>query len=272
YVYDDNSHANIAATKDSHGLTSKATFDGRTGRISSRTDENGQVTSYTYDAFGRLATITGPYERSTNQPTVRFEYHINAAGYAYAIAHNFDVRHPGDTIDTATFVDGIGRQTQTKQDGTVFRGTGSGAENVMLVSPAIDYDSLGRTVRMRYPVTEPLGAIGTYNTNNTGLATTIEWDLLDRQTRTIAPGGRTTTTTYGFGGAGDFGAKLFRTTVTDALNKPQTSWTDVHNYVIAVDDEAVGAARIRTRYDYDQMGQLTRVTDNGGNVTTHTYD
>ena len=102
------------------------------------------------------------------------------------------------------------------------------------------------------------------------LATTIEWDLLDRQTKSIAPVGRTTTTAYDFGGAADFQAKLFRTTVIDSLNKPQTTWTDVHNYVIAVDDEALGAPRIRTRYAYDPQGQLIRVTDNGNNVTTHT--
>jgi RHS repeat-associated protein len=270
YVYDNNSHANIADTTDSHGLRSTATFDGLTGRVASRTDANGQVTSYTYDAFGRVATITGPYEQASGTPTVRFEYHADAAGHAYGVARNFDVRHPGDTIDTATFVDGIGRQIQTKQDAAVFKG--AAAVNVMIVSPAVDFDSLGRTVRTRYPVTEPLGTIGTYNTDKTGPATTIEWDLLDRQTKTIAPAGRTTNTVYDFGGAADFQAKLFRTTVTDPLNKPQTTWTDVHNYVIAVDDEALGAPRIRTRYSYDPQGQLIRVTDNAGNVTTHTYD
>ncbi len=272
YVYDDNSHAGIASTTDSHGLTATATFDGPTGRLAERTDANGQKTSYTYDAFGRLATITGPYQQGTGTPTMRFEYHTDASGYAYAIARHFDVRHPGDTIDTVTFVDGIGRQTQTKQDGTVFRGATLAPANVMLVSSALEFDALGRTVRTRYPVTEPLGTIGTYNTNATGLATTIEWDLLDRQTRTVIPDGSTTITTYDFGGAADFGANLFRTAVIDPLGKPQTSWIDVHNNIYAVDDEAVGQPRIRTRYSYDPLGQLTRVTDNAGNVTTHAYD
>jgi RHS repeat-associated protein len=271
YVYDDKSHANVANTTDSHGLNATSEFDGRTGRIASRTDANGQKTTYTYDRFGRLETITGPLEQGTGRNTVRFEYNTGAA-YPYAVARHFDTQHPSNTIDTATFVDGIGRRTQTKRDGTVFQGAAATPADAMLVSPAVEYDALGRIVKTRYPVSETTGTIGNYNASTAGLATTTEWDLLDRQTRVVIPDGSTTTTAYSFGGAADFGAKLFRTTVTDALGKPQTSWSDVRNRVIAVDDEAAGQTRVRTRYSYDAMGQLVRVTDNGGNASTYTYD
>lgn len=274
YVYDENSAANIASTTDSHGLTATATFDGRTGRIASRTDANGQVTSYTYDAFSRIATITGPYEQGTGNVTVRFEYSPAATGYGYAVARHFDVLHPADTIDTATFVDGGGRRTQTKMDASVFRGAASAPASVMLVSPATEIDALGRTVKTRYPVEEPLGTIGTFNSSLAGLPTTMTWNLLDQQTKLDAPGGRTVTTAYEFASdaAVGGGAKLFKITVTDPLGKPQTSWHDVHDNVYAVDDQATGQPTIRTRFGYDQLGQLLRVQDNAGNVTTHTYD
>jgi len=60
-VYDASNHSDVVKVTDSHGLTATAVFDGPTGRIASRTDANGQVTSYTYDKFGRIVTITGPY-------------------------------------------------------------------------------------------------------------------------------------------------------------------------------------------------------------------
>ncbi len=272
YVYDDDSHANVGDVIDSHGLRATATFDGRTGRIASRTDANNQVTSYTYDAFGRLETVTGPYEQGTATPTVRFEYHADSPGYAYAIAHNFDVRHPANTIDTATFVDGVGRQTQTKQDATVYSSPSSPATDVMLVSPFTEYDALGRPITVRYPVQEPLGSIGTFNTNKAGGLTRIDWDLLDRQTRLETPGALVTTTRYEFADFTSpfgFSARLFRNTVTDPQGKPQTTWLDVHGTVWAVED---GTPSLRTDYGYDPLGQLLQVRDTAGNLTSHTYD
>ena len=273
YVFDSDTNTSLAAVTDSHGLTAKATYDARTGRIASRTDANGQTTSYTYDAAGRLASITSPYEQGGGQPTASFEYRPMAPGYGHAIAHNFDVFHPGDTIDTVAFVDGIGRETQTKQDATVFRGAGTAAEHVMVVGGAVEFDALGRPVKEWYPTEEPLGTIGSYNTGTAAVDPTVTtWDLADRKMRLDAPGNRITKIDYGFGGQADFGAGVFTTTVTDAEGKPQRSYTDVRDNVLAVDDLPSSAPRMRTRYDHDPLGRLTGVVDSGSNQTTHTYD
>jgi RHS repeat-associated protein len=273
YLYDDNSDTNVSEVTDSHGLTASASFDGPTGRIASRTDPNGQTTSYDYDVAGRLASITGAYEQGGGDPTVRFEYRPSAPAYAHAIARNRDAFHPGQTIDTVAFVDGMGRETQTKQDATVFRGAGIAAEDVMVVAGAVEFDALGRPVKEWYPIEEPLGTIGTYNTSTaTVLPTVTTYALNDRETKIEAPGNRVTTMTYGFGGQADFGATLFTTTVADAEGKPQRSYTDVRDSVAAVDDLPAGAPRMRTRYVHDPLGQLTGVVDKGGNATTHTYD
>jgi RHS repeat-associated protein len=273
YVYDDVNHGNIAEVTDSHGLTSTATFDGPTGLIASRTDANGQTTSYTYDAFGRLASITGPYEQGTGNATVTFEYFPTAPGYAHAVAHHFDAFHPGDTIDTVAFLDGIARETQTKQDGTVFRGAGAPPEDVMIVAGAVEFDALGRPVKEWYPIEEPLGTIGVYNTGTAATdPTQTTWNLIDLETRVENPDGSSTQTAYGFGGQADVGATVFTTTVTDAEGKPQRSYSNVRDNVLVVDDLPATAPRLRTRFEYDPLGQLTRVVDNGGNATTHTYD
>ncbi|HTE60385.1 MAG TPA: toxin TcdB middle/N-terminal domain-containing protein [Solirubrobacteraceae bacterium] len=273
YVYDDDSHANVAQTTDSHGLTATATFDGRTGLIASRTDANEQTTSYTYDAAARIASITGPYEQGSGHATVTFEHHPTAPGYAYAVAHHHDAFHPGDTIDTVAFADGSGRQTQTKQDATLFRGADTPAEAARVVSGAVEFDALGRPVKEWHPTEEPLDRPGTYNTSAASTAPTrTSWNLSDLVTGVVNPDGSTTSTAYGFGGAADFGATLFTTRITDAEGKPQRSFTDVHDNVRAVDDLPAGAAAMRTRYAYDPLGQLARVVDNGGNATEHTYD
>jgi RHS repeat-associated protein len=298
YVYDDVNHGNVAQTDDSHGkvveydcpdvtqpcddddagapaelgITGRATFDGRTGRVASRTDANGQRWSYTYDAFGRLASVTSPYEQGSGRATVTFEYFPTAPGYAYAVAHHFDAFHPAEAIDTVAFVDGTGRQTQTKHDSTVFRGADTPAEDVMVVSGAVTFDALGRPAQERYPTEEPLGTIGIFNTGTSATAPRVtRWDLLDRVTEIVNPDGAITRTGYGFDGDADLGATVFTTTVTDAEGKQQRSYSDVRDNVLMIDD-VPGPDRIRTRYAYDPLGQLTRVTDNGGNVTRHAYD
>ncbi|MHC4177663.1 MAG: toxin TcdB middle/N-terminal domain-containing protein, partial [Planctomycetota bacterium] len=199
YVYDNDRHTDIAEVTDSFGLVGKATYHGPTGQVASQTDANGQTTSYTYDAQGRLASITGPYEQGTGRATMTFEYFPTAPGYAYALAHHYDVFHPGDTIDTASFLDGIGRETQTKQDGTIFRGPDQPAEDVMIVGGAVEFDALGRAVKEWYPIEEPLGTIGTYNTSvDTENPTLTSWDIQDRVTQVTAPNGSITTTTYDY--------------------------------------------------------------------------
>jgi RHS repeat-associated protein len=272
YVYDADRHTDIAQVTDSFGLTGYATFDGKTGQIASQTDPNGQVTSYTYDPQGRLASITGPYEQGSGHATVTYEYYPTAPAYAYGLAHLYDAFHPGDTIDTAAFVDGIGRQTQTKQDATVFRGASQAAENVMVVGGAVKFDALGRAVKEWYPTEEPLGSIGTYNSATDSITPTLyKRDLLDRITQVKAPDGSTTTTSYGYDNGSLFGTTMFLVTHTDALGKIQRTYNDVRDNLLASEVYHNGTT-LRTSYSYDPLQELLKTTDSSGNAITNTYD
>ncbi len=292
YVYDGNGHANVALTTrtvcmdppsdpdlcdpevdpDPNGITASAVYDGRTGRIASRTDANGQRTSYTYDAAGRLASITRPAEQGAHR-TVTFEYFPRAADYAYAVAHHHDAFNPGNTIDTVSFVDGAGRETQTKQDATRFSGAGGPPTDVMVVSGAVEFDDLWRPVKEWLPIYEDLGTAGRYNFGTSAVAPKLmTLDLLDRVVDLQHHNGSHTRTEHGFDGDADFGAKLFTRTITDQEGNPQRTFSDVRDYVHAVDERLTPADRIRTRYAHDGLGQLVEVTDNGGNKTTHGYD
>ena len=195
YSYDADTHSHIIQTTDSFGLVGKATYDNRFGQVTSRTDPNGQVTSYTYDAYSRLASITGPYEQGTGNASATFEYFPTAPGYAFALAHNFDVFHPGDPIDTASFIDGLGRETQTKQDATLFQGASQPAVNRVVISGRIEFDALGRQAKQWYPNSEPLGTLGSFNPSPAAAPPFFtSYDILNRITQTINPNASSTTT------------------------------------------------------------------------------
>lgn len=278
YTYDGDRHTDIAKTVDSHGLTATAEYDGSTGLVTSRTDANSQVTSYGYDPQSRMVSITGPYQQGSDHHTVDFSYHPGDTpgldDYSYAVASHFDVLHPDDPIQTVAFVDGLGRQTETKQDATVFTGRDNpGGNDVMAVGGAIEFDSLGRLVKQWYPTTEPLGTISAYNTNLSPVPPVqTTYDVADRVTKEVRPSGATTTHDYGFGGSADLGSTVFTTTTTDNAGNQQRRYSDVRDNTLIVDALPQDAPRLRTRYAYDGLSQLLSVTDPGGNTTTHGYD
>lgn len=287
YVYDADRHTDIGSVVDSHGLTASATYSAA-GRVTERLDANGNATRYTYDPFGRLATVRAPDEQGPGSPpTVAYEYHPTAPDYGYAIARHHDRFNPGDTIDTVAFVDGIGRVTQTKHDADIVADDPADlAGDHMLVAGAVEFDALGREVKNWFPTVEPIGTISEYKFDTDPYAPrTTDYTLLDQVSRLSVPNGdngedaHVTTTGYSFGSTDALPAGLFVTTTTDAVRnddagkgKQQVTYTDVRDNVLVVDDLPVGPLPMRTRYIYDRLGQLVRVVDNAGNVTTHAYD
>ncbi len=288
YVYDADRHTDIASVTDSHGLTATASYSPE-GQVLERVDANGNATRYTYDAFDRLSSVRGPYEQGPDDPaTVTYEYHPDAP-YAYAIARHHDRFNPGDTINTVTFVDGIGRVTQTKHDATIVASEASSpATDKVLVSGAVEFDGLGRKVKEWFPSVEALGSLGTFSTSKADYypPTETSYNLRDQVAEVSEPDGDTgedphvTTLDYSFGTTAGLPAGMFVTTTTDAVRhddpgagKQQVTYTDVRGNVRVVDDIPAGDnPSVRTRYAYDPLGQLTQVTDNAGKVTTHTYD
>lgn len=118
-------------------LSMQATYDTGLGVMTSSTDFNGNVTTYTYDAFGRLTRIIRPGAPgdSLAQPTERFEYRAadpwtgnqllyDVAGSVTAVGgspgrvansvrsylrENFTNAEPLATLDSVKYTDGLGR-------------------------------------------------------------------------------------------------------------------------------------------------------------------
>ncbi len=259
----------VAQTTDSFGYVSTSTYDPLYGTIASSADINGNTTSYSYDVFGRLASVTGPYQQGTGNATVTYEYHPGDT-VPWAETQAIDTLH-GGTLDNVTFVDGLDRTVETKHNGTVFTAPGSQPNEEMVVSGRVTFDFLGRVTQQFYPTTEPLGTSGVFNAAyDSQPAATSSYDVLDRLTQYVAPNGGTTSYAYDFG-ADRSGATQFMTTETDALGNQTATFTNVRQQVTSI-DMFNGGQQVWTSYDYSPLNQLLSMTDDQGHVTTMTYD
>lgn len=252
------------------GLTSTATFDPLSGRVASRTDANDNTSHYAYDAFGRIISISLP---GSTQDLVTFDYAPSASGYGYAIAHHTDQFNPGDTIDTITFADGLGRTTQTKRDATLHVATGEPGVAARVVTGVVEYDALGRVVTEHYPHADQAASPTAYDTTapDPAAATTTVLDLWDAPNVVTEPGDRVSTTEYLYEDIGD-GTVVFATTTTDPRGRATTTWTDMREQVLRIDDAPEDEATLTSWYDYNGLGELLAFTDSADEVTTHSYD
>lgn len=248
------------------GLTSVSTFDPLSAQVATRTDANGDETTYEHDALGRLSKMTMP-----DGGWVSYEYHPNAPDYAWAQAHHSDAFHPGNTIDTVSFVDGLGRTTQQKREADVFQGGGDPPSDRFIVSGAVEYDVLGREVKQWHPIDGALSDAGTYDTRTATVDPTVStYDVRDRVLTEKAPNDALTTTAYGFTTID--GLHVQSTSVTDPQGRTTRTLLDPRGYTHAVDDIAVGKAPLRTAYDVDPLGQLLDVTSAGRTQTENSFD
>ncbi|MGW0570348.1 SpvB/TcaC N-terminal domain-containing protein [Streptomyces tauricus] len=272
YEYDGPTGTYVTSTKDSFGYRSTEEYDLRFGLRTESTDINDQKIRTTYDQAGRVTSVTGPHDHKADRPTIAFAYHPGA-DVPYAVTRHLDraadgkVKH--DTIDTVTFVDGLGRVVQTKKDAEV------AGKDVMTVSGRSVYDVLGRVVKQYYPVTEPKGAANTaYNPAvDTVRPAEIGYDVLDRALRTELPDGSVTSLAYGFG-KDRAGRPQFETVATDAKGNQTRTYVDVRKQQTAIREPGARKSDppIWTSYAFDAVGQLTKVVDDENNTTTSEYD
>jgi hypothetical protein len=197
--------ANAAA-----GTSSSATFDPLSGRVASRTDANGATRNHVYDEHGRIVqTSTMATATSPATDLITFEYHANDPEYGYAIARHVDAFDGNDpagaddgagedttaTIDTITFVDGLGRVRETKRDARLSIG-GTPPVNTRQVTDGVDFDALARPV-IQYGPTVDAGPATTFSPDVVnGAQTATTWFSYDLRETYTEPGDRTTTYDY----------------------------------------------------------------------------
>jgi len=251
-------------------LTTTYTLDKR-GLVTKSTDPSGNETAYIYDEAGRLAETRAPQVTvETYGTTPLTTSPTTIVGY-----NTF-----GEQVDqqdatgkwTHTTVDAAGRPTSVK---VMTPYTAPGTSTPLTSESKTEYDLLGQALTS----TDPLGKITTYKYDSLGRTVkvidakagvaTAAYDDLGNITQTIDPAGGKSGTTYDF------------------LSRPTTNWQDVTKPALvrytATTDYGTGdlspwplssttAEGVTTSYAYNNVGELTKTTDENGNHTDYTYD
>jgi len=270
YEYDDDVHTHVARVVDSYGLSSSSLYYPEFGQLKQTTDINGQVTDYSIDDRGRIDTVTAPYERLINRPTIKVRYQTDETP-AYAVVSHYNEDTETD-IETVTFIDGLFRPIQVKKIGVFYDASNGVESTIPIISGRTYYDDFGRSDKQTYPFVlggnDPLLNYSD-DVDNTAPPTRMVYDILDRPLTVTLPDQSVTTTSYGV--VEDNGVQAFRTRMIDAEGEKKDRITDVRQHERARIDYLDSTA-ITTRSTINGIGELQLVADVGGNVTTYTYD
>ncbi len=271
YIYDDAVHTHNTSVTDSFGYVSQGLNNLKYNKVINTTDINNNPLDYTYDQFGRVATIVGPYQTGSSLDTIRFESHPDAK-IPMALTRHIDVyRNVNDPIETVLFTDGLKRVLQTKKEATIHTSKETATQNTMTVSGHVTFDFLGRGIEQYYPITESLGNQGVFNTGVDSIQPTVTvYDVMDRTISTTIPDNTSTFTVYGFGSDRNEQTQ-FWTQVTDANGIFKETFKDVRGVITAVKEFNEGET-LWTSYEYDSLKQIVEVVDDQNNVTSVSYD
>lgn len=241
------------ATGSALGLPAEAfTYDPGTGQMSSHVDMNGSTTTYTYDVFGRLASVVGPSDQVTSSsPTVTFQYNVSATP-PHSIATHARVVH-GSTMTLATyaFFDGLRRKIETK--------TATSAGN-QLIDDMVLYDSMGLPATAYVPITRVASAsyVAPGSTQPHGVTF---YDGLGRIVRVVNPDNTVSTRAY----------QGWTETYTDANGHSKIFVKNAYGWITEVDEQD-STTTYATRYQYDMLGNLTGIVNSLDQGTTQQYD
>jgi YD repeat-containing protein len=213
------------------------------GKPTQSRDENGQVTSFSYDDRGRTTRVEAPDGGRT-------ETLYNDAPIPRSIETRI-LDGSGTPIRKIEFFDGLNRSIKT-------RTFGEGQKPVLVFQA---YDAMGRNVRER----GPCFADGNDNCAGEHPWEERRYDLFGRALSFTRPDGRYGTTRAEVAYSG------LAMTVTDPDDARKTMHFD-HLGRIARVVEHTGAGDSATRYDYNAVGDLLRITRPGGLTLAYEVD
>lgn len=268
YSYDDDTHSHLTAIKDQFGYQNTTAYDYRFNTPVKTTDRNGESISYSLDTKGRTIAILAPKEAKAGKTyTIKYEYPDLVQPKSqppFAVTKNYDAEHDKD-IETYTYADGTGRVVQIKKTASVFKGKNQADEEKHIVSGKQVYDALGRVIEAYYPTTSAISTELSAAASSQKPTTTV-YDEKDRVIEQTLPDGSTSTSKYQIGDID--GAKQLATTLTDALGRKSTVYTDVRG----LQTKTVQPTGIETQFEYSALGEILKVTDADGHSTISQYD
>ncbi len=222
-------------------ITSTSSYDVSTGNpygafLASTTSAEGRTTSYAYNRAGERTSTTDPAG--------------NATSYAYDFAGRVQKTTNPDGTYAKVAYNAQGLPLSTKQY--------TKAPFPFLVSTTSKtYDAVGNTLSI---------------TDNSGSTSTFTYDATGVMTNEVQPVSATDSITTSFG----YDAGGHRTRFTDGRGNSwkytYNNWGKQESVVAPAAGTYTAAADRTTSYVYDQLGQLSQVTQPGGVVNSMSYD
>ena len=242
-------------------LTFAASYHHGFGQASAATDYNGHPHIFTFDTFGRLASMVKPGD-TLEKPTEQYTYHIGSP--RSFITTKKRIRSGEDAVITRiVYFDGLGRKLQIRTD------AGDGR---VVVTEAMTFNAR-QSERDKYL---PYFSNGfDYASPDPALPKlTMHYDPLGRIVRTINPDGTFITVKHR-PLTQELSDEADNTADSAYFQTPQIVRYDGLERVISVEEINIvhnQPERYITRYAYDRLGNLTQIVDAQNNVKTMEYD
>ncbi len=278
FDYDDVFHSFPVAERIHTGnaaspLEMRATYDYGLGVVLTSSDFNvpADWTTYDYDTFGRLVAVTRPPDTSA---TVRYDYFLfQDDGYGRPIswitAYGND--GSGGTIDSRSFFDGLGRKIMTRSEGET--------NDTIVVSGVTTFNARKQpwVTYLPYPDT---GTLAFKSPTATAHFIELQYDALGRERKTHQADGTYAETQIGpletfvrdeeQTREASLHAGCGLRHIEDGLGRLRQTYERVN-----LDGRGENTGTLQewlTAFDYDLLGNLTRITDAQGNQKTAQYD
>ncbi|XQA78135.1 RHS repeat protein [Xanthomonas sacchari] len=245
------------------------------GWIRSVADQLGNVTTYDYDAVGRLTNIAYPSGDNVawNATALSFSQ-VNATEYGLAPGHWKQTVATGNARKE-TYFDAFWRPIVTleydagaaatqrfqrfayDQDGRQIFASYAGSSDNLTAGKWTTYDALGR-------------AVSVSQDSEQGLLTTLTEYLQGNQTRVTDPRGNQTVTGYQVFDNPDYSAPIW-------IQHPEGAYTDINRDIFGKPlsirrRDANGAVSVTRSYVYDGYQQLCKTVEPETGATANGYD
>jgi RHS repeat-associated protein len=238
-------------------LTLTASYDTGQGVMTSFTEPNGHTTDFGYDPLGRLIRIVKPGDSHT-LPTQSFEYQLGDP-VSSILTRSREVSGQTGTYDSIAWFDGLGRKLQTRSEAE---------DGNWIVADAVAFNPRKGVQRQWLPY---FAADRQFSQPSSDLThTLIEYDAKGRPIRETNPDGSQRTTAY---------APLTRIEFDEEDNNPDGPHHDTpHTFIndgrerLVEVQERNGDETYVTRYGYDGLDSLIRITDARQNLKTIQFD
>ena len=241
FAYDETNTFRVRAV-DAEGRIFTSAYDPRFGSLKAETDAAGRVTLSNYDAFGRLVKIAYPGDNASpsGSQTITYSPLGDPGGQYYQVSKR-EVSGQAGTLDTTYYFDGMGRIYRAEREA-------DGGRKVVVLTR---YDFAGNANEISSP----------FFKGDPQVWTVVERDELNQPFTVTQPDG-SQISTYQAG---------WRADITDARGVKTSYYRNSSRQVTEVHQWNDGVEQV-TRYQYDLLGNLTKITDALGEETRISYD